>query len=134
MKAEELMVGDLVVVYHDVPSEAFLVPEVHKVTPFDIYRNSEGFKPIPLSTGILERNGFGKGAEHIIRHKDKEGGYSLWEHYGDDGSVSFVWLAMYYSEEFSDYYSAGNTEIEIRYVHELQHALRHIGIEKEIQL
>lgn len=99
--------------------------------------------PIPLTPEILERNGFkhvDKGSEICIR------GEYLW---GDKGKRNFTAVRITYYKGLS---SGVNllTKIEtdcshdsginmvhscdIEYVHQLQHALRLCGIEKEIRL
>lgn len=93
-----------------------------------VYYNS--VKPIPLTTEILEKNGF------IIKEK--------WAQLGNFGDNPLIMWHFVDDPILGDY----NTELEIhqndtgkvhvripcKYVHELQHALRLCGIEKTIEL
>lgn len=79
-------------------------------------------QPIPLTDAILKANGF-----------NREGGVSYWHEGGRDASI------IYWSKEkteliigcsHDDYF----VKMPVRYVHELQHAFRLAGIDKEIKL
>ena len=78
-------------------------------------------KPIPLTPEILEKNGF---------VKSKYGEMILDEELGT--SEIYLVLEPTYDEEY--YWWRVNYELitKIKSVHELQHALRLVGIEKEI--
>ena len=85
----------------------------------DLYKYDE-ISPIPLTDGILKENGFeyhhknyaSLSYEHPFQLKMKE--------WPDENGLGGLWT-------ISDI-------IEIRYVHQLQHALRLCGIDKEIIL
>lgn len=79
----------------------------------------DDFEPIPLTPEILEKNG---------AHKNKLMGEQRHFEYWIDG---FTMLAIY-DADFSFQINGGARKI--KYVHELQHALRLCGIEKEIVL
>lgn len=79
-------------------------------------------EPVPLTDAILKANGF-----------HREGGVSYWHEGGRDASI------IYWSKEKTeliigcpsdDYF----VKMPVRYVHELQHAFRLAGIDKEIKL
>ena len=89
-------------------------------------------EPIPLTKEILEKNGFEK------CNVDDDGAVQY--EFGDDNLGIDLWVSMpcllgawrkWKGMEKS--YNMIN-EFPIRYVHELQHALRLCGIEKEIEL
>ena len=87
--------------------------------------------PIPLTAEILEKNGFVKGEEVSDTppyDQDEEGNM----YYSFRGELKFWgWW-----QPDNTYYIPANAmgDIIIRYVHELQHALRLAGIEKTIEL
>lgn len=145
MKKADLMIGDWVRAIDDDTNEAFdatikafdSLGNVYVVFPDDdtAYPCSEEcVEPIALTTKIFEKNGFNDDGEGI---------------YGDDDSF---FVPIYQSEHNDSYFvstcgriEAWETHIEptkgigdfsgrLRYVHELQHALRLCGIEKEIVL
>ena len=73
--------------------------------------------PIPLTPEILEKNGF-------VKEEDKDGNkrYSLIE-----GCTKF---SLGYARSVFQWIFP----IDVRYVHQLQHALRLAGVEKEIEV
>lgn len=75
--------------------------------------------PIPLTAEILKKNGFEK----------RDGEYQdVFYHYGDFDLLIDDRL------EPCGYTLYGVLELQIKYVHELQHALRLAGIDKEITI
>ncbi len=119
MKAEELMIGDWVLCDMYNPCDPYYPPGTmgeFQMRPED-YTNglAEKYKPVPLTSEILERNG----VKHVY-------GYSIedFKLYGNLGKKDEVYFTIIVS----------NKEIRIDYVHELQHALRLCGINKEIKL
>lgn len=127
MKAEELMLGDWVL-------EGGLYP--HKVGCLDEQIDGmlpECYSPIPLTTEILEKNGFENDfyedesvADYI---KVRNEGYSLHSTAHEWDSALITWCNGHVNvvTDFSGEYRG-----EIGYVHQLQHALRLCGIDKEI--
>ena len=131
MKANELMVGDYLRVYRDgicIPKGKIVrVSEIDSENTF----REKGLKgsarceavgdpwlsggiwcdyldPIPLTPEILEKNGF-----KDIDKEDNCDGYDIYWTTGDGFSIN-------------------TQDLHLHYVHELQHALRLCGIEKEI--
>ena len=124
MKATELMIGDWVLMDMNYSEE----DPMYTKTNYQPYKIQNGediglacetncigdadvYQPIPLTPEILERNG--------IRYQ-----FGMpWYQGGADGAFEF----RYRSDD-------GSTQVQvpIRYVHELQHALRLCAIEKEI--
>lgn len=143
MKAQDLMIGDWV---YGIDGKGGKHP--CRINTIDIYPQNrtprvvtsggygyqqENLEPIPLTREILEKNGFEKldfSHYHIQDRKlvlDADGSWH--------GSLSWHWVVteMDANEKGQiyvlDYYVA-----TINFVHELQHALRLCGIEKEIEL
>ena len=124
MKANEIMIGDYV--YNHRNWECSIV-EIHKDSAVVITRHygEEEFllsdlRPIPLTPEILEKNGFHEGWDEDIKLMvcdtiivETGNNYKLYK----DGK-------MYLRRVLAPLY----------YVHQLQHALRICGIEKEIIL
>jgi hypothetical protein len=135
MKPEELMIGDWVYNTHHEKNIC--------ITPYDFFvhghdENGDQYlncsckpcfgrdlEPIPLTPEILEKNGFA-----LIDEKEKM--YRL--NFAEDESVCVT--ADFKCEE--PFVHVRNTCYQAtpycRYVHQLQHALRLCGIEKEIEL
>lgn len=78
----------------------------------------EGVEPIPLTLKILDKNGFRAGIYGYIVMMEKGVSFSLIKGYEGD----FWWTCL------------GEPIVKIKFVHELQHALRLCGIKKEIEL
>jgi hypothetical protein len=132
MKANELMVGDLVL--HD--GKVIRVDAVHKrkigyhKTKDKLTWLFDGqFQPIPLTHEILGKNGFVKGDTMDLG--DEIYCVELFNIHYDNEERRF-WVCNFFESEY------GTWEImdifRIDYVHELQHALRLCKIEKEIVL
>lgn len=144
MKANELMIGDWVL-HNGIAKRVDVIWSDHSISFYnpnktwgsiyaDRYDISE-MSPIPLSPEILINNGFKNDFYEDISvadyHSIRLEGYSLrgkvddWDNYlvsYCNGSVCVV----------TDFHGEMNKEMQ--YVHELQHALKLCGIEKEIEL
>ena len=135
MKANELMLGDWVVYRGDAE---YTNPV--RIEGMDILTNAlitedredvgfDGIEPIPLTAEILEKNKMRE-----FEHRNPGQGDNLikkWWH--KDGSY---YVSLYrVGDEYT--YTVGNSitrVCRIKYIHQLQHALRLCGIEKEIEL
>ena len=132
MKAQELMIGDWVRTPIDFENGAYVydIDRISSINEYDAFSTSEfdmcgdvaDLLPVPLTAEILEKNF----AKRLFFDGEFEG-YS----YVTDGmqidqlaDSVFVWICP----------GTINGILSLRYVHELQHALRLCGIEKEIQL
>lgn len=127
MKATDLMIGDWVV---NTEFEKNKIDKIETLEPRRVwlehsktYVPIEFIEPIPLTTEILEKNGF------VKDEKDDNMYYWNWSVIDD---------CMSYDKETSKvriFYVSGLTFVKIlQYVHELQHALRLCEIKKEIEL
>ena len=122
MEAEDLMIGDWV--YNHRYWECPIV-EIHKNSAIVIARHygEEEFllselRPIPLTTEILEKNGFVYDSEDKLFEDIYPRISMLYAQYRlvENGGINYGEMS------------------EIKYVHQLQHALRLCGIDKEIEL
>lgn len=78
--------------------------------------------PIPITAEILEKNGFERStSQFIVYHTDK-----VWISYD---KPSETWSVTMYINDFTS-----NLHANIVYIHQLQHALRLAGVDKEINL
>ncbi len=107
MKANELMLGDWVLdTYTNKPMRIEVISR-------DM---GEGLEPIPLTAEILEKNGFIYNEIPFVQG---------WEQYG---------LTLITGGDGFRISCGQNVSMTIDSVHELQHALRLCGIDKEIEL
>ena len=119
MKVNELMVGDWVNVNGlNLKVGAIHADEIGVVDPdYKIYWCSDDefdrIDPIPLTEEILVKNGWRKESITI------DGDYANW--CGE--------IPIYQEEDEFNY-----ERIELTYVHQLQHLLRLVGVQKEIEL
>jgi len=123
MKDTELMIGDWVL---DKDNEC---PRQVNIKDF---RNSGkrilgSFKPIPLTTGILEKNGFvAKERGHYCAYGLGSGEHYIWIHHQNEH------IACSTPDNRNELALFGM--IVLRYVHDLQHALKLCGVETDITL
>jgi len=130
MKAKDLMIGDWV--YN---------PFTRKKLRLTFGRDidlAEGLclEPIPLTAEILEKNGFK--TEHgfycdVFSLEESERGSRI-VFFPKDGNYTKGGYNYIHAEIGTEYGCTSIDELPIKYVHELQHALRLCGIEKEIIL
>ena len=129
MKLNELMIGDWVYYTGDEK------PLLCEIVALDKRDNMSAFEPIPLTEKILEKNGFiyskpefmTLSEEMVWRIEDRhEQAHVEIEEQTDDNGID------YYVGTFVS--GTNRCEISFRFVHELQHALRVCGIDKEIVL
>lgn len=87
-----------------------------------IYFKMEHIHPIPITAEILEKNGFVRStSEFIVYHTD-----NVWISYD---KPSETWSVTMYINDVTS-----NLHANILYIHQLQHALRLAGVDKEINL
>lgn len=121
MKATDLMIGDLVF-------NNFLNKNI-RITPFDFFSKYpkviEGYdlEPILLTAEILELNGW--------QYGDWGDEYESDEYFTNE-TIGFD-LHINDKKEF-EIRCVDAVNITLKYVHELQHALKLCGIEKDIEL
>lgn len=128
MKASELMINDWVLV----DGKPQQVREIlhHGINPtyyrmsdeIEGYTHEEKLEPIPLTREVFERNGFG----HLAFESDSWHCSDMVEN-----------VCFYINDLYCGIYGGGEDGIigiNVTYVHELQHFLRMLKIEKEIQL
>lgn len=119
MKANELMLGDWVKTEAGELIVAGIGQKIYcrddSGNPTHIWEVTT-IEPIPLTKEILEKNGF-----DFERHAFREDEHYALEIYIDDG---VRWTINCYEYDI----------LLLEYVHQLQHALKLCGIEKEIKL
>lgn len=150
MKANELMIGDYVNYRGQIIKVTSLYDkggsnEVGWSDKESVWVNASNVEPIPLTPEILEKNGFIKDANKDDRFTDT---YHLLVPTGFERN-SFTIQVSVYKEPIDGVstlvkcwgwlppYNRGMNDIHLcsaNYVHELQHAMRLCGIEKEIEL
>jgi len=115
MKANELMIGDLVKC-----GKRYM-----KVTQLAEDMDCDDIAPIPLTPEILEKNWFRHGDGFEKRWYDVK---------IEDKKVTLYQSNIFYTLMIDEGIWPKLNNIYIRFVHELQHALRLCGIEKDIEL
>lgn len=124
MEIKDLMLYDWV----QVPSELNRFKQIKSTFDMD---EAVLYQPIPLTAEILEKNGFVDC--HTISEK-----FELRIHLDKDNyqvvSYYFGLTALSIKTEYSYYLSPTIDRLKIKYVHELQHALKSCNIDKEIVL
>ena len=147
MKAKDLMQGDYIT-FKDALKDGIVVPvkivglgyvgrgvedealvEINGDKSCDIIEIDDECVGIPLTPEILEKNGFEKWEQPRLT--------TLWAGYGkdneDDLEVTFVESNNSISVKL-DVKGSLLMTMNVNYVHELQHAFRLCGIDKEIEL
>lgn len=124
MDKKTLMIGDWVYNTHNRQNEQ--VQEIGSglvmLNYNDLYEYDE-IEPIPLTTEILEKNGF------VLKEKEKGMyGVNIAPHYISDGVPFEVFCD---GEPFAIWFKE---PVNIKFVHQLQHALKLCSISKEIEL
>ena len=125
MKVEELMVGDFVI------DDGVRT----RIDEMDFVLNSDKLSPVPLSEEIFIKSGFvktGTGEDEVSYRYSK----------GTDDYYSRVEISpqnkgwFVHAQKFSISNISYNREFEgrILFLHELQHILKLIGIEKEVKI
>ena len=143
MKANELMIGDWVMcenkyyqyyapelnIHNDISDDLWM-----KKDSMGYYTGFNDIEPIPLTPKILEKNGwkkeFDKKPYMTFYHLEDEKYWLMWcisEHTLDIQRQNKTLLDQYNL-------CAERVVIACNYIHELQHALRLCGIDKEIVL
>ncbi len=151
MKAKDLMIGDLIngfgVVRRVTSISGLERPEddgllTTMVPGCEFPESNLSFRPcyarpIPLTAEVLEKNGFeelmNESEVSAARFGRKPEPTGVWQYgFGQFDSVAYVPEQSFLRIKFMEGYTADIANIN--YVHELQHALRLCGIEKEINL
>ena len=127
MKANEIMVGDLILV-NNRPTRVYGIME-RQGRIYDTMTNDISLKrcdPMPLTPKILEKNGFDVSDPEVSIYRFEEDGQAF----------RFCLRRMYDKDNHPNEYSfyAFNVLAIIDSVHQLQHALRLCGIDKNIEI
>lgn len=122
LRVEELMIGDFV--YKTYPQKHIV--EWSYIEMFDSHGRpivGRDIEPIPLTEDFLEKNGFKSNGTERFWHKQCEEDFRLLIDTKDNDALLWV---------FTDGFCELRTKV--RFVHELQHAMRVMGIKKEFEL
>lgn len=128
MKANELMVGDFIRTIY-----AQKIIKVREIKQSCIYTNNNGYEyneiePIPLTNEILEKNGF-----EVTHNMSSSRNKDVWSLRVSKYKVFHI-IEHHNKRQFPYFWIEIGSNSDIKYVHQLQHALRLCGIEKEIIL
>lgn len=127
MAPTELMIGDWVNLVKDYGRTT---NQTIKVDPLTLYRVADGMlevEPIILSSEILKKNDFKYGDGYgysFVNRKELSGD-------GFEEEKVYINTAL---NTLIIYTAASSIHLPVKYIHELQHALRLSGIKKEIEL
>ena len=143
MKTNELMIGDLVKWKEQegfTNEDRKTVMRVKRVLQGEIWidgrycsYNEVLFDPIPLTKQMLEVNGF-----KYEPNSEEEDGWWCWNRTGVNDGNEYINIAFcdddvaVYDVELMK--GSNSMTLHCNYVHELQHAIRLCGIDKEIRL
>lgn len=130
MEAQELMVGDLCCEWNNDHTEKHVVKvaQIQKEgvrDRYNVFHENDWIEPIPWTAESAKKNGFEKYAEKTYRYfkaDDKSyytGFESVW-YYEETSSFNIV------KEEVNGFQNT--IKIKKQYYHELQHALRLVGL------
>ena len=134
IQKEQLSIGDWVTTrkWHENPFQLTRINEDNKffygksgdtyVGPFLI----EELEPIPLTAEILQKNGFG-----FVKNGNTE---SVWNGWWIYKGLELATACLDKEGNWPCFINIYDSNIKCEYVHQLQHALRICGIEKEIEL
>ena len=136
MKSNELMLGDWVKNRLDYGTISAVLKYDRVIVHsgiFDTETSAQGLDPIPLTPEILEKNGFAKISPQdtwLYRPVDKYGDKFLYAIRAQrfDYPIYRIDIDNYVFRTGMGFSG------QLEYVHELQHALRLCGIDKEIEL
>lgn len=141
IKAEDLRIGDLVIVNENCSLEQGTIGKVSEVRSTPLYKENEGsiglkpisndrwpwgvlcrnIDPIPLTPEILEKNGFKMREDTVVYAKNRLGLKPLGDGKGYQvglGSLRFLFVKVRI----------------IKYVHELQHILWALGLDANLKI
>ena len=126
MKANELMIGDWVIDGKNIAQITSITCDGIIETTFNKSSNIEVIEPIPLTPEILEKNGF-IGDKNVCKSKVRDDSKDeLWQ-------CEYAWYLK--NLRIKNLTNSSIARLyNIMFVHELQHALRLCGINKEIEV
>ena len=133
MKSTDLMIGDWIMYKSDAPENAFPIKVDCNIFYNELHKWEDRFEAIQLTPEILEKNGLNKCDDMEwcrVTHEVWEFGDNFYLYY--DPYYNSFYIGTYIGDKNSSDFITDSIKIE--YVHELQHALRLCGIEKEIIL
>jgi hypothetical protein len=134
MKATELMIGDWVMnTYNRKPEQVCEIRERMVMLDYNDLYDYDEIEPIPLTSEILEQNGFVT--------KDKPDDWKGYRYYAYKNGSTCISFRLFHDKGI--YKWSGKCEISLNappywirfeYLHELQNILKICGIDKEITI
>ena len=129
MKVSDLMVGDLVYI-HEPECKGHRIDAIDELdgqvgADGEVYDECD-IRPIPLTEDILVKNGFSE------IHHPGTGATDEYSEWFLGGIKITEWLEDWKDHHFST--GGDDCSISFNYVHQLQHLLRLVGVQKEIEL
>ena len=137
MEAKDLMIGDWVL-WNTYPMKVMMIgSRMVKLYNEDNSIEDDEISPMPITIDFLEKNGFdelmNESEVSAARFGRKPEPTGVWQYgFGRFDSVAYVPEQSFLRIKFMEGCQADIANI--KYVHELQHALRLCGVEKEIIL
>lgn len=126
MEITDLMIGDWVNI-KDYPT----IAQPMQVKKEHFVRSLVEFEPIPITPEILEKNGYSYNETRDVWELIPNDGFGICR--DEDDNCFYFCLGIF--DAFNSYSDITYHYItKVEYVHELQHALKLCGIEKEIIL
>ena len=134
MRADEsLMIGDWILDGHVYAQVTSITCDGIIETTHNEFSNIELVEPIPLTPEILEKNGFKR--DPLWHHCDKDlDNYSISVQLGYANRIEYIKITEKGKDNVIPSERTKLYLTHIKFVHQLQHALRLCGIEKEIVL
>ena len=130
MKVSELQLGDIVSCLGDPVRVVSLsikddepIGIMSPLKTIETFRD-EDVKPVPLTTKILEMNGWSSYEYYHVLEKDN---YRLKVEFADDGLLNLSY-DLKGTISGHPFYMCHINDLTLSYVHELQHALRLVGL------
>lgn len=131
MKVSELQLGDIVSCLGDPVRVVSLsikddepIGIMSPLKTIETFRD-EDVKPVPLTTKILEMNGWSSYEYYHVLEKDN---YRLKVEFADDGLLNLSYDLKEGTISGHPFYMCHINDLTLSYVHELQHALRLVGL------
>lgn len=138
MKAKELMIGDWVIFKAETPKMCKVVSidtdngNYIRQSLTDTYYTEDCFEPIPITAEILEKSGFER--QQLNKYQTQ----CTFSDCHCSITVTFLdALVLGNEERGAELTITGamfHIDMEVEYVHQLQSALRLVGIEKEVKI
>ena len=139
MKAEEIMIGDWVRNDLNQVEKVFELRETQAMLSYNDLYDYDDLEPIPITAEILKANGFmpddlcDYAEKYVCPVETKKIPQTILEFTFYEGISAQTLFKCWTKPESCDGQNSVHS-CDLKYVHQLQHALRLCGIEKELKL